>query len=91
MDETHNVSDEEIAELERRLGLTQPNRSLKLRPRELEVLRCLSHGLTVEMAAEVMGCAFETAKNHAKNARYCLGAKNQAHAIAIAIRKGLIP
>ena len=61
-----------------------------LRPRELDLLRCLSHGMTVEMAADTLGITFETARQHARGARYVLRAKTQTQAVAVAIRRGLI-
>ena len=62
--------------------LTQP---------ELMVLRCYSVGMTTEMAAITLGKSYETVRNQAKTARYRLRAKNTTHAVALALRQGLIP
>lgn len=61
-----------------------------LSAREKETLTYLSHGLTIAQAAQVMGIAFETARSHKRHACLKLGAKNTAHAIARAMRAGLI-
>lgn len=57
----------------------------------LSVLRCLSYGMTAEMAAESLGFPIDTARIYAKQARFRLRAKTTTHAVAIAIRRGLIP
>ena len=57
---------------------------------ELRTLEAISHGLTYDMAAQVLGCPVETVKSRLKAARYKLGAKNTVHAVAIAVRRGLI-
>lgn len=61
-----------------------------LTARELDVLRCISHGLTEEMAAEVLGIGYESVHEYMYRVRLKLAAKNQAHAIARAMRAGLI-
>jgi DNA-binding CsgD family transcriptional regulator len=58
---------------------------------EVKVLVCLSHGLTMEMTAEMLEVGYETVASEARSARVKLGAKNTAHACARAIRQGLIP
>jgi DNA-binding CsgD family transcriptional regulator len=59
-------------------------------PAELRVIECLSHGLTTDMAAEVLGISHHTVRSHLSVVRAKLAAKNQAHVVAIAIRRGLI-
>lgn len=59
-------------------------------PAELRVVECLSHGLTTDMAAEVLGISHHTVRSHLSVVRAKLAAKNQAHAVAIALRQGLI-
>lgn len=61
-----------------------------LTPREAEVLLCLSHGLDQKMTAETLGIGTETVQTHLKRARYGLKAKTTIHAVAIALRAGLI-
>jgi DNA-binding CsgD family transcriptional regulator len=58
---------------------------------ELAVLRCLSRGMTAQMAADANFFALDTVKTHLKGARYRLRAKNTTHACCEAIRRGLIP
>jgi DNA-binding CsgD family transcriptional regulator len=69
-----------------RVGYTRHD----LTPAELAALGACSHGLTDAMAGEVLGKTTETIKAQLKAARMKLRAKNTAHAIAIALREGLI-
>lgn len=63
---------------------------LGLQPSHLRVLNAISHGLTEEEAAVVLGETRDSVKTHMREARRALAAKNQAHAIARALRFGLI-
>jgi len=62
----------------------------RLPPRELELLTLLTLGHRTQSAAEQMGITLETAKSHLRWAYIRLGARNRAHAVAIALREGLI-
>jgi DNA-binding NarL/FixJ family response regulator len=64
-----------------RRPLTEPER---------QVVECLSVGLTIVMAAEVLGRTPTAVHELVRVARVKLGAKNQAHAVALALRQGLI-
>jgi DNA-binding NarL/FixJ family response regulator len=57
---------------------------------ELTVLAFLSHGLTVPMIADTLEISIHTVKSEVRSARYRLKAKNTTHAVAIAVRRGLI-
>jgi len=62
----------------------------ELTPREVLVLKRLALGDTqVEVAAH-LGTSFETVRKQAKLARARLGARTNAHAVAIAISLDLI-
>ena len=61
-----------------------------LSPRQREVLQHIANGLRIKQAADRMGLAHCTANDYAGHAARELGAKSQAHAVAIAVRKGLI-
>ena len=74
---------------ERGVRFSSPGRG-DLTPAELRVVAAMSHGLTAEMAADLLGVATETVKTHLKAARVRLRAKNTAHAVANALRQGLI-
>ncbi len=67
----------------------RPNMT-ELTSRETDVLRFISHGMTVGMAAEMMGIKEHTARSHVLKARMKLRAKTKTHAVAIAIREGII-
>ena len=62
-----------------------------LSQRERQVLLGASHGLTNEGIAETFGLSHNTIKSHLRNACRKLQAKNRAHAVATALRRGLIP
>jgi DNA-binding CsgD family transcriptional regulator len=57
---------------------------------ELRLLRLVSKGYTVTQAGRAMGKARCTAADQMKKVRARLGAETAAHAVAIAIRQGLI-
>lgn len=58
---------------------------------EKRALVCASHGLTAQMTAELLFLSEETIKTQLLTARGKLRAKNTLHAVALAIRAGLIP
>lgn len=62
----------------------------KLTGRERELLTYLSHGLTLGMAADAMGVTVGTAREFRQTARFKLRAKTTTHAVALALRQGLI-
>ena len=63
---------------------------MTLTPRQTQLLTLLAHGHSRETAAEQMGITLETAKSHLRWAYVRLGARNRAHAVAIACRQGII-
>lgn len=66
----------------RRAGLTA---------RHIETLELIADGLTNEQIALVLGVHIETAKSHVKRCLSGLDARNRAHAVAVAVRWGIIP
>ena len=70
--------------------LSRPQARGELSQREWEVLVAASHGLTRRETAEVLGTGDETVKEQRWTACRRLGARNITHAVAIAIRRGLI-
>ncbi|WP_410574467.1 response regulator transcription factor [Amycolatopsis sp. cmx-4-61] len=65
-------------------------RSIGLTPRESQVLRLVADGLDTEEIAVELSYSSRTVKNivHAVTTRYCL--RNRSHAVAYALREGLI-
>jgi PAS domain S-box-containing protein len=61
-----------------------------LTPREREVVALIARGLTSEQIAEQLVVSGETVRTHARNALAALGARTRAHAVAIALQRGLI-
>lgn len=66
------------------------NRISVLSEREREVLDLVADGLTGEQIAERLFLSPETIRTHLRNAMNKLEASTRAHAIAIALRQGLI-
>lgn len=54
-------------------------------------LKDASEGLSMPETAERNGRSVQTVKTHLDRARAALGARNVTHAVAIALRRGLIP
>ena len=61
-----------------------------LSPREREIMHLLAQGLTGEQVAERLVLSAETVKTHIRNAMGKLEASTRVHAVAIALREGLI-
>jgi DNA-binding CsgD family transcriptional regulator len=57
---------------------------------EHRVLVALAEGLTYEQAGERLRVSRESVKDQVKTVRQKIGARNTPHAIAIALRKGII-
>jgi DNA-binding NarL/FixJ family response regulator len=89
---TPAVPEHEVSSRSRIGGGHVPGRPVRATPsaNELRIIECLSHGMTVGMAADSLGVSFYTAQSQMMNARTVLAAKNQAHAVAIALRRGMI-
>lgn len=62
----------------------------RLSRRERQALVHLSHGLRPKEAAQVLGISPYTFNDHTESARFKLGALTNAHAVAIAIKAGLL-
>lgn len=61
-----------------------------LTPRERQVVKLWAEGFTTIEAATVLGISGHTARTHAFRALNALGVHKQAHAVAVALRHGLI-
>jgi DNA-binding CsgD family transcriptional regulator len=73
-----------------RMDASRLSRGEKLSKREREVLLLLSHGCTLAQAADALGIGYETASSYRQKARFKLRAKNVTHAVALALRLGVI-
>ncbi len=67
-----------------------PSETGPLSAREVEVLDLVSHGIPSHGIASRMQISAETVKSHLKNAYQKLGAADRAHAVALALRNGLL-
>lgn len=70
-------------------GHTEPGETRE-RPRYLDVLQAMSDGRDMNEAGAELGISAQTVRTHLKHAREALKAKNTAHAIAEALRRGVI-
>jgi DNA-binding CsgD family transcriptional regulator len=61
-----------------------------LTPREREVLELVSTGLTSRVISTHLGVSPKTIENHKQRIFHKLGVQNQGHAVANALRAGLI-
>jgi DNA-binding NarL/FixJ family response regulator len=62
----------------------------RLTRRQLETVRAISRGLSNKQIALTLGIGEESVKTYVAGVIVRLGAENRAHAVAIALRKGLI-
>ena len=81
----------EVAAVEVELSLRAASRGRELTPREREVLALMSHGLGNSEIGQRLFVAEETVKTHTRKILAKLGARNRAHAVALAFRGGLVP
>jgi DNA-binding NarL/FixJ family response regulator len=65
-------------------------RAIAITPRQRQVLQLFANGLSTDEAAEQLGLSRETVRTHARATLPRLGARDRAHAIAIALRGSLI-
>jgi len=65
--------------------------SSPLSQREAECLAWTSRGRTMDQISQILGVKTRTIAFHLDSARAKLGAENVAHAVALALRRGLIP
>ena len=79
--------EEEVAVADERPS-TQPAESVT--PREREVLALIAVGADFDGIAEELTISPATVKSHVRNAIAKLGARNRPHAIALALKLGLI-
>jgi DNA-binding CsgD family transcriptional regulator len=62
-----------------------------LTSRELDVLVLIAQGQTSKQIGNILDIVARTANAHAKSVVDKLGARNRAHAVAIAMRRHLLP
>lgn len=61
-----------------------------LTSREVEILRCIAAGMLTREIAEELGITLKTVENHKQRLFRKLDVQNQAHAVSIAIRQGVL-
>lgn len=75
-----------------RLAKEAHERGLKaaLTGREVQILECLTDGLSNKAIAALLGIAEDTVKAHLRSLYEKLGARDRAHAVALALRQRLV-
>ncbi len=63
---------------------------MTLTPRESEALQALADGAVQKTLPEQMGICASVVEHHLRRARLRLGARSTPHAVALALRQGLI-
>lgn len=63
---------------------------MNLTARQTDVIGLLARGLTKPEVADMLGISLHTVKEHTRDARLALGARNTAQAVAICLRERLI-
>jgi DNA-binding CsgD family transcriptional regulator len=71
-------------------GIGPPEQVRMLSARESQVLALLTQGASDREIARSLGLSPATVQTHVRNAKSKLGARTRAHAVAIAIQRGLI-
>jgi DNA-binding CsgD family transcriptional regulator len=69
--------------------LRNSRRSLRITPRELEVLALIADGYSTREIARALWITEETVRTHVRRLLERLGAHTRAHAVSIAYREGL--
>ena len=72
-------------------GANLPEGERPLSPRELEVLRGLSQGATLQRIAESLAIAVPTVRTHVEHMRRKLGVTTQAALVATGFERGYLP
>ncbi len=73
-----------------RVPASDPLSVRSLTDREIEILNLIAAGLTAKEVADRMGITYKTVENHKQRIFGKLGVQNQAHAVAVAFRRGLL-
>lgn len=68
----------------------KPTRAYKLSPRELQITKFLAYGYTDKRIAERLEISARTVQTHITHIVIKLRADNRTHAVAIALKEGLI-
>lgn len=84
------LTDEQAQRLLDDMEHAQRNSTLALAEKEIRTLRLLADGRTLDEAAAEAGLSRETIKTQSSSCVAKLGARNITHAVAIAIREGVI-
>jgi DNA-binding CsgD family transcriptional regulator len=84
------LSDGATEMLTERLAQRPTSANLNLTPREREVLGWAAQGMSAAQTADILHIAKRTVDEHVQTAVRKLGALNRTHAVAIALREGII-
>jgi DNA-binding NarL/FixJ family response regulator len=68
-----------------------PDLEPRLTPREIEIVRCIAEGRTVEKTAEVLTVSGHTVTNHLGNVYRKFGTRNRVEVLKLAVSKRILP
>ena len=83
-------SEDAVERMDQRKYNRAVEREFTLTPRQAQILTAYSKGLRLKFIAMKYKICVSMAAAHLQNARYRLFAKNNMHAVRIALQKGLI-
>lgn len=72
------------------IPVLQGGEDVKLSPRQREVIAFIAAGHAPKNCRDIIGISYGTFRSHLLVAYAKLGARNDAHAVAIALRTGVI-
>jgi two-component system, NarL family, response regulator len=72
------------------LAAAEPAEASPLSPREVEVVALIARGFSNKRIADALGVSNSTVKNHITSLMQKLGADDRAHAVTLALTRGLI-
>jgi DNA-binding NarL/FixJ family response regulator len=68
----------------------EADRFVSLSPREMEVLRCVTRGLSNKAIAQELGISHQTVRNHMTSILYKLNVEGRTQAVLYAIKRGWV-
>jgi DNA-binding CsgD family transcriptional regulator len=82
-----SLPQDELVEL---IDADEPQPDVAITRRERDVLKLIASGASSELIAEELSISVETVRTHVRNLLQKLGARNRAHAIALAMQQSLV-
>lgn len=87
---THQQLSLDASNIDRPAAASPPRKMRQLDPYELEALRLFAAGRSTDEMASELGVSKSMAQHYLRIASRKLGARNRVHAVALAVRMGLV-